>query len=283
MNNDSCAGIVTFNPDTTLLTSVLTAVSCQFDCVYIYDNASINIDEIKRVINSYANVKLFVSSINNGIAKALNVLSETAIEDGYSWMLTLDQDTIISEGLYDSFSELKNEANIGIICPRVNYNNFKVKEKGNLHERYSEVVACMTSGSYMSLEAWKKTKGFDEWMFIDWVDNDICTQFTLAGFRIIRDNQVFMEHNLGNPVKVKTLFGTKIDFQYSAFRVYYMVRNELYYTRKYWNFVNKYKYLAISIRSILNLLLLYWHDKDRRHSISQGIKDGIRKPINKDE
>lgn len=279
-----CAGIVTYNSDESLLQDVLDAVKEQIDTVFIYDNNSKNFEKIEKISKNYKNVFVIHAKSNYGIAAALNALCEQAFIKEYKWILTLDHDTVIQKGMIKSFKEIvSRQDKIGIVCPRVQYINYSVKEKGNVNDRYTEVQACMTSGSLMLLEAWEKTGGFNEWMFIDMVDNDICMKLKLAGYRIIRDNKTFMKHNLGAPIK-KKFFGISItDFQYSNLRIYYIVRNNIYFYKKYKKYMNRIKQFLIVIYQIIKLYIINIDNQDNRKTIVKAIKDGIKSDINKSE
>lgn len=269
-----CAGIVTYNSDIDILKKNISAVSKQVERIYIFDNASTNIDEIASVASS-DKIMLVKSETNYGIAKALNELCKIAILSGFEWMLTLDHDTVICDGFIESCANLLSicELNAAIVCPRVIYVGINEKEKGDVDTPYTAVPACMTSGSFMSLKAWETVGGFDEYMVIDWVDNDICTNFIIHGYSIIRNNSIFMEHRLGNPIKRKFLFFTITDYQYSAFRIYYIVRNGIYYRKKYGKHINQCKIALINIMTRMKFRILYRKDKEKIDSITRAVKD----------
>lgn len=274
-----CSAIVTYNPDSELFGRVLDALTSQVERIYIYDNASKNIAELKELIAFNDKVELIESAGNDGISKALNTACRAAAESGYEWILTLDHDTVICDGFIDGCLELTEEERVAVICPRVRYHNLDVKEKGDVEDRYTEVPACMTSGSFMSLSAWADVGGFDEKMVIDWVDNDICTNFRIHGYRILRNNGIFMEHKLGDVKKRRFLFWKLNDFQYSAFRIYHIVRNGIYYVRKYGKKINRFKTKLINLWNICKFFILYFNDKEKRKSIKRGIKDGYKMEV----
>lgn len=272
-----CAGIVTYNSNIKLLDRVIMAVSQQVDKVLVFDNSSRNITDIVELCEKY-DCKLHKSESNKGIAYALNCLCNNAIQLGYSWILTLDHDTVVSEGMIRSFCSAPNKDSIGIICPRVNYVGVKIRDRFDVIPKFVEVPVCMTSGSFMNLSAWNETSHFDEWLFIDSVDNDICYQFKQLGYRILRDNSTFMEHNLGSPKKKKLLFFTYLDYQYPPFRLYYIVRNRIYLTKKYWR-KEGVRFFVASIKIILVNFLANFTDKKRRSLILKGIYDGFVRKI----
>lgn len=273
-NSNFCAGIVTYNPDIVLLENVISAVSVQVQRVFIFDNNSANVADLLILCNKYS-CEFETSKKNMGIAYALNRLCEHALKNGYSWILTLDHDTIVSDNMIESFRTLTRINDVGIICPRVNYVGFAIKDKYDTNLRYVNVPACMTSGSLMNLHAWDKTDHFNEWLFIDSVDNDICYQLKTVGYKIIRDNNTFMEHNLGHPRYKKLLFFKYADFQYSPIRLYYIVRNRIYLTKRYWR-QEGFRFVLATFKIIISNIIIYIQDAPRREMIFKGIKDGIK-------
>lgn len=276
-----CAGIVSYNPDIDLLEKVISSVESQVEHIFIYDNSSNNIGYIKEIIEGKDAITLIESDRNDGIAKALNIVCDRALKDGFNWILTLDHDTILEYNMIDSFKQLlaNEELRIGIVCPRVKYVNYHTAEKGRVSTRYEIVQGCMTSGSCMSLEAWKQIGGFDEKMLIDWVDNDICLRLRVAGRQIVRDNQRFMHHNLGNPKKKRILLWHMTDFSYSEFRIYHIVRNEIYYYRKNKKYINRIKQKLIILDTIVRFYMLNHGDKKKMEAIRKGIADGLHMSI----
>lgn len=275
MDKKICSGIVTFNPNIELLFKVVDAVASQVIHIIIFDNNSDNIGEIDEVCKKFS-CKLLRSKENKGIAYALNRMCEYAYVNGYEWILTLDHDSIISENLISSFIPITKIDKVGIICPRVKYVDVDIKEKYNTENKYIEVPACMTSGSLMNLNAWNKTTHFDEWLFIDSVDNDICYKLKVLGFKVLRDNNTFMVHNLGRPIQKFFLIFSYPDYQYSPFRLYYIVRNRIYLTKKYWKYEG-FKFILASTYIILTNILIYAFDNNRRKMVLKGLIDGIFK------
>lgn len=270
-----CAGIVTYNPEICRFVKVLKSILAQVEKVIIFDNGSENLDEISSIIKENENVSFLISKENKGIAYALNRICEQACLENYDWIITLDHDTICEINMIKSMEKLI-APDVGIICPRVHYVNLHIREKGDINERYTLVPACMTSGSLMSLGAWEKTGGFDEWMFIDWVDNDICMKLRINNFKIIRDNRVFMEHQLGRVRPYKFLFWSWNDYGYSAFRLYYICRNGLYFVKKYYKNINIIKYILRLMVTNFKLIVINIKDKTKMQAIFKGIKDGLK-------
>lgn len=273
-----CAGIVTYEPEINRFSDNYNSIIGQVSFVVIVDNGSNNIDEIRNFVHDKKNVYLLENKKNMGIAFALNQIFNFAIDKKQEWVLTLDQDSICSTEIISKYRSFSNLDNIGIYCPRVNYN-----ESNQVQEAVSETLyieACMTSGSLTLVEAWKICKGFDDWMFIDLVDNDFCMRLKLNNYKVIRINSATINHSLGEQKFINLPFGKRIFFyNHSPLRNYYFVRNSVYFIRKYWNEIDK-------IHQIL--VLIYWESKKLIfegnkfkiiNSIIIGIKDGFAKKL----
>lgn len=273
-----CALIVTFNPDIKLLLNNIYSIKDQVDTVYIVDNCSSNINEIKKHICSIDNLHIFCNEKNYGIAYALNKGFELAKKDCYEWVLTLDQDSICPEKMVEKFLPFMDAEKVGIVCPLVDYKNY-YRKKDHTGNEFDYVKACMTSGSMTSIKAWEKVGGFDEWLFIDCVDNDFCIKLENIGMKMIRVNSAVIKHELGNASKIKWGPLKLTVFNYNSVRNYYIVRNNLYLNYKHRKTVFVTRNLIILM---FNEIIKVIFEKNKMKTIISfmyGLKDGMKKII----
>lgn len=272
-----CAGIVTYNPDLDTLVRNVSSICNQVELVIISDNGSADIDSIRKLSENYENVILIENYENVGIAKALNIIFARA-KNHFDWVLTLDQDSVCDHNMINSLLDYASYPDIGIICPGINYQGNEKSGKKNQNE-IDYVEACMTSGSLTLVDAWVKSNGFDEWMFIDYVDNDFGMRLKLNGYKILRANRVKMSHMLGKTKTISFGFFKVAVYNHNSWRNYYYTRNSVFFIRKYRKALNVPKYIAI---------LLFWEfkkiafEKYRLKTISsmmRGLKDGFRAKI----
>ena len=92
------AGIVTYNPDINRLAENLESIASQVDRIIVVDNGSTEWDSIAATVEHYSALSVR-NATNLGIASALNQMATKALELGSKWLLTLDQDSVCSEGL----------------------------------------------------------------------------------------------------------------------------------------------------------------------------------------
>ena len=247
---EHAAGIVLFNPDIKRLEENISAISPQVKDVILVDNGSKNADGISSLISRFDNITYIGNADNMGIAKALNQIVEKADELGAKWVLTLDQDTVCKPDIDRSV-----KVDFGLTAP------------------YVKDSFCITSGAFNNIRCIKAVGGFDEKLFIDMVDYDICYALTRSGYKIIRMNYVGFLHEVGRSV-TKRFFGKDIIiFNHSPLRKYYWARNSIYLKRKY-------KLGLSADKRVINRIIqtvLYETDKvSKLKSMLKGIIDGYR-------
>jgi len=251
-----CAGIVLYNPDIERLTQNIRAVENQVEKLIFVDNASNNIDEIQEHFSN-DNYVWIRNDTNIGIAAALNQLINYANENEYQWILTLDQDSICGSDLVgkllaaaEKMSVEKGKPNaigkirsngidrIAMLAPLVNDRGIIETETTpiDMNSEAEDVRMCITSGCLTNVKSVIDTGGFNEWLFIDEVDREMCLRLLLQGYRLIRVNTVELSHEFGLKTVTRRLLWKKVTYHnYTDFRIYYQIRNIVYMMRKYRN------------------------------------------------
>lgn len=270
-----CAGIVTYNPNIDRLIKNIDAIYDQVNDIIIVDNGSSNIIEIEKIISKYLHIILIKLNYNAGIATALNKIMYEAKELNYSWCLTLDQDSIVPENIISNFYKYLNQ-NVGIISPLIDYHN---NESLKLSDSCNEVDRCITSASLTNINAWETIGGFDDKMFIDYVDFDFCKRLKESNYIILRCNSVILNHSLGN-VEKKYFFGREIPiYNHSYMRTYYFSRNFVYYIRKNCTFRDGILEIKGNYRWFLSKILFENHKIKKILIILKGFYAGFKMKI----
>lgn len=278
--NITC-GIVLYNPDIDRLIVNIEAIEKQISHIILVDNGSNNIEAVKKIINGNSKILLIENFENKGIAKALNQIVEKSIECfSADWVLTLDQDSVCQPELIDNYKRFLDLEKAGMLTCHIEDRNFKFEEEKKNVNNVELVDFCITSGSLINTVAWDSVGSFDENMFIDKVDTDMCWSLIENGWRIYQISYVGILHEIGNNTSRKNFFGrTPVIFNHSSFRLYYIVRNGIYCARKHPQNKNAFGMYRSSYRRIL-LCLVY--EKDKFAKLKAGIKgiiDGHRIPI----
>lgn len=204
----------------------VTAVLREVDHVFIVDNASTNGESIQSLAEEHQGIRVYVNPVNLGIAKALNQIFEAAMEQDTGWVLLLDQDSVCSAGMVDILAS-KIAPGICVVAPSI-----VDRSDTKAHPTPSDncdVNYCITSGSLSEVNAWRSVGGYDESMFIDFVDFDYCLRLRAQGLRIMRAPEAHLLHEIG---KI-TRHGPFIAYNHSATRSYHMARDMLYYAYKH--------------------------------------------------
>ena len=279
----NAGGIVLYNPSKKRLKENIDAVLGQVDFLVLADNGSKNHDEIRTLLGEYENIVLIENSQNRGIAAALNQIVLCAKQKGADWVLMLDQDSVCQPGLVEHYERYKETDRVGMMtCKIIDRNinrSFEVGKREEENYEIQDVERCITSGSFMKIEACIQSGMFDEPMFIDYVDYDMCFSMRESGYRIIKCNFDGLLHELGNTVVKKVLGVEFIVTNHGPLRRYYFSRNIIYCLRKHKGTMPKWKFLYKNYIRIL-IALLYEDQKwEKLKSAVRGIKDGYRMPV----
>lgn len=277
MINEIASGIVLYNPEIERLRQNLDAVSSQVSEIFLVDNASENITEIEALLTDYPKCRLIKNTKNSGIARGLNQIMASARQVGYRWVLTLDDDSICDSDLVARLSLYTSLDKAGIICPLAVDDRIESVKTNPLQREYMEVRDCITAGSLTNVSVWSETGGFDEKMFIDFVDIEYCTRIREYGYKIWRISGTYVHQRYGNIKGSFQLFGKKFYlFDYSPVRVYYSVRNQIYFMKKHRSQISICHQLIYLIGYIGKRIVFEGNRVESLISVCRGIRDGIR-------
>ena len=116
LRHATCGIIILYNPDIPLLLKNIAGSSAQVERLYLIDNTENN-DRYAETLQTIANVSHLTLGRNTGIAHALNEGCRLALEAGFKWAVTLDQDSVLPAGYIDACSRfLENKA-----CHRIGH------------------------------------------------------------------------------------------------------------------------------------------------------------------
>ena len=275
-----CSGIITYNPTLTDVSTCLEALCNQVERVIIVDNASKNVKGLQEVVSKYANVTLVKNSQNIGFAKALTQVFEWAKSQGFNWVLTLNDDSVVPSNMISEYKKIlenqgslvnQKNAKIAIVCSLL-----KNRLDGTILHSKCHEDECITSGSLTSVEAWEKIGGFDEWLEIDGVDFDFSRRLVRAGWKIVECQNVIMEHQIGKARSINLIIKHPIVWNHNANRKYYIARNMQVVDYK----MGTYSY-AKSLRAVVRdmIFVALWEKNKfaKIHAMIRGFKDGQQK------
>ncbi len=253
------------------------AILFPFLCVVDNSPQSIIDDSFK---SSFSEKKvLFIQNSNiGGIARALNLGAKEAMKQEFPWMMTLDQDSELTDVALRTMWEVwrnNGQEKIAMIAP---YLKLKTDFVPNNIPDYEFPLTVMTSGTILSMEAYRKVGPFDEKLVIDYVDHEYCLRLHIRGYKIIRANKAILNHELGSGVSHNLLGRKLLSTNHSALRRYYITRNRLYTAFRYKNYFPKFFWHEIRLTcSDFIIIVLYEENKWlKTRMIFRGIKDFCR-------
>ena len=250
--------------------------------LYVFDNTD-NIDN-SNMLPKNKKIVYITEKENKGIAYSMNVCAKKAIEDGYNYLLTMDQDSKMNSDIINKMLEFLKTTKvkkIGLISP---YQDIDSDEERSKNE-YDDVIEMMTSGNIISLDAYKEIDGFKSWLFIDCVDTDYCMNLHRHGYKVLRLNNIVMKHDLGH-LEVHHLFGKDYPcYNHNPMRRYYIARNNLYINDMYHDLYPEYcdhlirvqkgqvkRILAFEKNKYKKLKMMYKGYKDHKKGIKGKLK-----------
>lgn len=235
--------------------------------IIVVDNGS-KYETISMLKELEKEITIIYLKENKGIAYALNKGIKYSIERREGWILTLDQDSIVTDNMiknmlecYSNFDD-KLKEKVAMLVPlhieEKEYKNNNITNSDNIYPNlYNEVLTEITSGSLTKSNIYKDIALYDEKLFIDLVDHDYCLSLNMKGFKVIQVNSAILIHNLGESIK-KNILGLKMTpTNHSALRRYYMSRNRHYIWNKYkenfpkWVATDKRKFLTENLKIVL--------------------------------
>lgn len=277
------AGIVTFNPSLSRLIENISSIAQQVEIVILCDNGSVNIREIKCIVNEFSNVLLYSLSENNGVAYALNAILQFASENGYIWFITLDQDSVVRSDLIAYYVKFIAHPDIALMTCNITDRNFKAEATKEMNgAEYCFVSRCITSGNFVNTSILLSMGGYDSSMFIDYIDFDICTTALENGYRILKVNYDGLLHELGKTESRTILGNTVYIYNHEATRKYYMAKNGVYYIKKHMKYLGIKGIVKNAMEILWRIILVLLYEDQKKVKLSNalsGLFDGLRMKV----
>lgn len=226
--------LVTYNPDVSLLKSVIKSIASQVRHVIVVDNSPVVFSNTE--IQSIENVRFIPLNENKGIAFAQNVGIKECINLKADYILLSDQDTIYPEAFvinmfkgvqceFSAISPLFNDvhqknSNQGFI-KKSRFGFRKFYPSSGVHS----VFQTIASGCILNVKDLDAIGLMDEELFIDWVDIEWCWRASNKGYKLLGNANVTISHQLGDGA-VSVGF-REVNIR-SPFRHYFITRNAFY-------------------------------------------------------
>lgn len=186
---------------------------------------------------------LIKNDSNLGLATALNQGFKWAVQQGAEWVLTFDQDSLIAEGfarrIISCLAGLHNQKGIAALGPQIVDRETNVShrwlrarpwgfERRDCPSEYlADVTFVITSGSLTRTAAWLDVGGFNDGLFIDYIDHEFCLRCRRKGWHIGVCGTAILFHRLGSRRSRELLGIHAAPLNHTSLRHYYMARNRI--------------------------------------------------------
>lgn len=198
------AATVLYNPDLGQLDALLAPLERDGIRVFIFLNGPVAPAVEARLAAS--NTVLLRSPANLGLGHALNAVAEAAAAEGFAFLLLLDQDSVpppeLAESLAVQFDRLPSPA--AALGPRLvapqgeHYLEPRYARRSAAGPGISLVDFLPTSGTLLSLAAWRKIGPFRADYFIDGIDVEWCFRASASGHGCYLAEAIAMPHRWGD-------------------------------------------------------------------------------------
>ena len=240
--------VVLYHPTQQATERLLRSLVGEVDAVFAIDNTPGSISDRPLLLEGFADPVLYVPlGENKGIAEAQNIGIELSINGGYSHVLLLDQDSVLSSGMVSKLLAaeeqlLNKRETIAGMSPQIidnrtgkrpcacRYRWFRVQkvfQDVNSTEPV-ETDNIMASGSLIRTRVLQALGMMRSELFIDHVDTEWALRARSAGYKLFCVPNAVLLHSLGDAA-VEVL-GKNIHI-HSDVRHYYQLRNEIYLLR----------------------------------------------------
>jgi rhamnosyltransferase len=274
--------VVLYHPESKEVIENIKSYIDNLDSLLIIDNSDKKSTEVQQFFRHHENVHYEFLGENKGIAFALNKGIEFARKNKAKWLLTMDQDSKFFAGDFLRFKTRVESAiktyQDGVIFSPLHKVPYLDNRSGIV-----KVNTVMTSGNLINMELIDEIGRFDEKLFIDSVDHEICLRINKKGYSVYRIYDIELEHNLGF-IETKKFLGKQYYVtHHNALRRYYITRNSLSVARR--NSTNNLSFLKYFVQSTFTaLLVITLFEKDKMaklRSIKEGIQDFMQNKYGK--
>jgi rhamnosyltransferase len=226
------AVVILYNPDDNILENI-NSFANQVEKVFVVDNSDFSNEALLNKTDYFINVEYVFNNSNIGVAAALNIGAQRAIDQGFDYLLTMDQDSKAANGMVkELLSIIQYSENVGIVSPE--HLDIDIQSQPKPENVYvKDVLSTITSGNILCLDAYKSVGGFLDKLFIDHVDHEYCLRLIKNNYKVIKTNRVLLYHKLGNSNRRKFFRWTFYPSHHPPLRLYYRTRNRLFVDKLY--------------------------------------------------
>lgn len=206
-------------------------------------------------LKTHEKIEIRTTGKNEYLAYPFNLCIQWASDNGYTHILTMDQDSRFESDHFRKYIQLiKNYPfpDVAMFAPSSN-------SRHPVEKSASEVIYTFLSGAVYPVSVFRSLGGFNEQLAIDGIDTDYCLKARKNGYKTIVFKDIFLNHKLG--YRSKNKLGLTI-VSYSAQRSYYFIRNTFWLWKEYpESFTIQERKRFIKYRVVFRLLKIVFEKK----------------------
>lgn len=273
------AGVVlAYHPDATIVHNVK-ALLDQVDAVYIVNNSpGESATQVLAPLASRPEVEVVDLGGNLGVGAGFNAGMRRALAADFDHVWIFDQDSTVAPGMLRALLAHARDhgARTGILGPAL-----RSAETGLVYAAESGVGAAprdtlIASGSLFSRALLEEVGLHDEWMFIDYVDHDICLRARSRGFVHLKVFDTLLDHRFGES-EPSRLLGRRVYLaNYSPMRLYYQTRNRVVLMRRFGPRGWAWEDFVFTSKAWIKILFLERDRWGKLRAAVRGAMDGFR-------
>lgn len=284
-NGQACAVIVTYYPESDFQ-DFLVKISEQIPAIVIVDNGSTG--ESIEMLRSLAHegITLFELGRNTGLGVALNYGLEKVISRGFGWAVLFDQDSEPIDDMLGCFSAILSKhpepdkiAMVGSKYVDRNKNPTANNKAMFLQNKlWVQKRRVITSGCFISLQAYKAIGPFREDFFIDAIDHEYCYRAGMKDWIVLETAIPLLSHSVGCYRKHRFLWKEIWRSHHSAMRCYFMTRNRMLLARERRHYG---KLLRGGFKVLENVLLILMFEENKAAKIRATLAGYVNGVLNR--
>lgn len=251
--------VILYHPDKSVINNIHTYFP-YIDKLVLWDNTPAGCGLKGERVGAKEKVLSVGEGRNVGLGKPLNYAVRYARENGYTHLLTMDQDSCFCEGdvlRYIQAVEKHKDCQDAVFSTNY-YLKSQQKAYDTPQKGMDEVEGAMQSGSIFPIRLFEKLGCFREDLFVWGIDTEFCLRARANGIRIYRAKDVLLIHDLGYQKKKRRLMGKEVfPNEYPAERSYYNVRNGFILYGLYPKMVNLWRHLHYHFFKRMVFVILY--------------------------
>lgn len=272
-------GIVTlYNPPQEVGENLL-SYAPHLDGLYLWDNTAggCTIDEMLPA-EVAAKVVMHRRGRNVGIAMALNAAIDLALKEGYTHLLTMDQDSRFKAGSFEAYlSDIAADHSDRhwAYCPLIN-------REAMAQQPLKPLKGLIVSGTVLTRRCMETVGHFFEPFVIDTLDTEYAFRIQQQGGQIMLSSSGSLSHSLGQPLRKNFLLFHPVSLNYSPMRTYYISRNLLYLHRTQPAFSRHDLLKALVWKRPFYILLMEKDKWEKLLAWTRGVWQGWRRKLGPD-